>query len=360
MMEAFVRAHDSLKGTEQVRKLAAAEYAAKEFSLKAEQAQREAKIQSEKRAKEEELARQRVITAAAAVGGLLLLVLLGVAVNAYRNKKKANQVIEKQKAEVEHQKLLIEVRNREVHDSITYAKRLQDAILPPVKLWKTYLPESFVLYQPKDIVAGDFYWMEVSSGLILFAVADCTGHGVPGAMVSVVCSNALNRAVKEFGLHEPGRILDKVTELVVETFERSESEVNDGMDISLCCLNPADKTLLWSGANNPLWIARNAELIEVKPDKQPVGHFEGVKPFTTHKFQLQGGDSVYLFSDGFADQFGGGSGKKFKYRQLKEKILALSPLPAEEQKTVLENIFHEWRGNLEQVDDVCLVGFKIN
>ena len=305
-------------------------------------------------------------------GGIgLMVVLAGVSFASYRRKKRDTEIITRQKEEVEQQKHLLEEKNKEVLASIAYAKRLQDAILPPQKLWTEQLPGSFVLYLPKDIVAGDFYWMETAGSKIMFAAADCTGHGVPGALVSVVCSNALNRAVKEFHLYEPGKVLDKVTELVLETFEKSENEVKDGMDISLCCFDRSDRALTWAGANNPLWIIRGNDHIaempgtneavfeELKADKQPVGKFEKAHPFTTHTLQLSEGDSLYIFTDGYADQFGGGKGKKFKYSNLKHLLLNISHLSPEQQKQELSNAITEWKGNLEQVDDICLVGVRV-
>lgn len=300
----------------------------------------------------------------------------------------------REKKEVEHQKELVEEKNKEILDSITYAKRLQEAILPPLKIVKEYLPESFILYKPKDIVAGDFYFMESfaeasdskgkNNNHVVFAAADCTGHGVPGAMVSVVCSNALNRAVKEFKLTDPGLILDKVRELVVETFEKSESEVKDGMDISLCILDTSNNELKWAGANNPLWVVKKGQeaedkgqvkrdekindssliahglsLIEIKPDKQPIGKYAEARPFTTHTVQLQKGDTIYIFTDGYEDQFGGDKGKKFKSANMKKLLLDISSENMETQREKISFEFEKWKGELEQVDDVCVIGVRI-
>jgi len=266
--------------------------------------------------------------------------------------------------QIEMQRMLLETKNKETTDSIKYAKRLQEAILPPLSFIKQYLPEHFVLYKPKDIVAGDFYWFYVTpkEDTIYIAAADCTGHGVPGAMVSVVCSNALNRTVKEFGISEPGKILDKVRELVIETFEKSESEVKDGMDIALLQIKKCEQSTIevqYSGANNPLWYIEKNELKEVKADKQPIGTYAEQKPFTTHKLSLHKGASLYVFTDGFADQFGGPKGKKYKYKQLEEKLLANTDKGLDEQKHSLEKNFNEWKGNLEQIDDVLVIGIKV-
>jgi len=275
--------------------------------------------------------------------------------------KELEEEVRKATVEIVNQKKIVEEKNKDITDSITYAKRLQDAILPPLSTVSKYLPESFILYKPKDIVAGDFYWLEKTDEQIFIAACDCTGHGVPGAMVSMVCSNALNSAVNEFKLRDTGKLLDKTKELVLETFGKSESEVQDGMDISLASLTPSKGGIKvqWSGANIPLWYVSKGELQEVAPDKQPVGKYEIVKPFTTQNFELQKGDILYLFTDGYADQFGGPKGKKFKYKQLQEKLLDVSRLPMVEQKLQLEKIQAEWRGKLEQVDDLLIIGIKL-
>ena len=182
---------------------------------------------------------------------------------------------------------------------------------------------------------------------------------MPGDLVSGVCSNALNRTVKEFEITDPGKILDKTRELVVETFERSETEVKDGMDISLCLLNKKTKQLEWAGANNPLWIVRNSEIIVFKPNKQAIGKVDKPALYETHKVKLEKDDNIYIFTDGYADQFGGPSGKKFKHQQLVELMCSISTLPINEQQTKLEMEFESWRGNLEQVDDICVIGIKI-
>jgi serine phosphatase RsbU (regulator of sigma subunit) len=298
-------------------------------------------------------------------GGVFLLIVFGgIMYNRFRIISKQKNIIEIKNKETEVQKTIIEEKQKEILSSISYAKRLQEAILPPQSLIKQYLPNSFFFYKPKDIVAGDFYWLEVSADknndeLILFAAADCTGHGVPGAMVSVVCSNALNRTVKEFGIIEPGKILDKVSELVVETFEKSESEVNDGMDISICSFNKKTFELKWSGANNPLWIIRNKELIEYKPNKQPIGKIDNPTPFITHSVTLKPKDIIYIFSDGFADQFGGEKGKKFKLSSLQELFLQKCHLPMSDQQKEIESTLKNWQGNIDQVDDILVVGVKI-
>jgi serine phosphatase RsbU (regulator of sigma subunit) len=255
---------------------------------------------------------------------------------------------------------ILEAKNSEILDSISYAKRIQSAILPQPKLVKEFLEDSFILYKPKDIVAGDFYWLEIVEDNVLFAAADCTGHGVPGAMVSVVCNNGLNRAVREHKLIEPDQILNKTRELVIEEFEKSDEEVNDGMDISLCVLNLETFQLKWAGANNPLWILRNGQIIEYKGDKQPIGKHYDSKPFSLIEVQLEKNDIIYIFTDGFQDQFGGAKEKKFRAAKMKELLLSLIEKSMEEQRIIIDETFEKWKGELEQVDDVCVIGVRIN
>ncbi len=314
-------------------------------------------------------------------GGIGLVLLLAVvAFVSFVNKRKDNKLIaaqrdevQSQKVVVEEQKAIVEEKNKEITDSIAYAQRLQGAILPPLKLVKEYLPDSFVLFKPKDMVAGDFYWMEITDDKIIFAAADCTGHGVPGAMVSVVCNNALNRAVREFGCKDPASILDKTRELVIETFEKSEEDVKDGMDIAVCAIDRNTNVLQFAGANNPLYHLKHLDhdvrersvtnethyIKEVKADKQPIGKYAEQKPFTNFETQLNKGDIIYTFSDGFADQFGGEKGKKFKYKPFKKLLLDLMNVSMEDQRAAIDKAFEEWRGHHEQVDDVCVIGVRV-
>jgi serine phosphatase RsbU (regulator of sigma subunit) len=272
---------------------------------------------------------------------------------------KLNQEITQQKNEVEHQKNLVHEKNTEITDSIRYAKRLQSAILPPLKYISDRLPDTFVLYKPKDIVAGDFYWAEERDGLVFVAAADCTGHGVPGSLVSVVCSNALNRTVNEFGITDPGKILDRTTELVLETFARSGEEIRDGMDISLCAIDRKKKKVFWAGANNPLVYFKAGEMLEITANKQPIGKHEHFKPFLTHEIELRTGDTLYLFTDGFADQFGGPKGKKFKYQRFLKILVDNYKQETAFIQKELANAFEEWQGEFEQVDDVTVIGIRL-
>ncbi|HIA37640.1 MAG TPA: hypothetical protein EYN89_13140, partial [Flavobacteriales bacterium] len=221
--------------------------------------------QSEAKAQKQIIKRERIIRFGLIGFALLVLFSLGMIFISLKRTKL--------------QKTIIETQHSDLTDSITYARRIQAAVLPSDRIVKQYLKNSFILYLPKDIVAGDFYWMEQSGDKILFAAADCTGHGVPGAMVSVICNNGLNRSVREHKITDPGKILDKTREIIMQEFEKSEDEVRDGMDIALCSLS--GNKLQYAGAHNPLWLIRDKELIETKADRQPIGKFSKIQPFTT-------------------------------------------------------------------------------
>lgn len=315
----------------------------------------EKKIEQEKRKAEEQKVYYLYL------GGILLIVIILVALISIIIKIRDSKKIKAKNKLIQHQKELVEEKNKEITDSIQYAKRLQDAILPTIKLVKSYFKDSFVLFRPKDIVSGDFYWMEQKEDLTFFAVADCTGHGVPGAMVSVVCANALNKSLNEIHLNEPAAILNETRKIVVETFSKANNDVKDGMDISICAFDNNTHQLQWAGANNPLWIIRKgtSEIESIKPDKQPIGMFGESKPFTPHLIKINEGDIVYLFSDGFTDQFGGERGKKLKSSKFKELLLSIKELSMDEQKVFLDNTFDTWKGELEQIDDVCVIGVRL-
>jgi serine phosphatase RsbU (regulator of sigma subunit) len=273
---------------------------------------------------------------------------------------------------------LLEEQNKNIVDSIKYAKHIQEAILPPYEIMKALLPENFIVYKPKDIVSGDFYWIKEKEGKIYLAVVDCTGHGVPGAFMSIVGRNGLSEALNNLINPSSAAFLDFLNNYVNDTLNQTidHSTVRDGMDISLCIIDKENKTIQYSGANNPLWIIRSVPVseetakmpygmdkrgVEYKPDKQPIGNFIGdvSVPFSYTDIKYNKGDQIYLFTDGYADQFGGPKGKKFKYKQLYEKLLEICHEPMGVQQNVLDRTFENWKGNLEQIDDVCIVGIKL-
>jgi serine phosphatase RsbU (regulator of sigma subunit) len=305
----------------------------------------------------------------ALLSGLLLSILaMAIGLRSFIRKKKDNEKINAQKEEVEVQKRKIELQHlkltnthREISDSINYAKRIQAAILPTKEALAQVLVKEFVIFEPKDIVSGDFYWLEETENEIFIAVADCTGHGVPGAMVSVVCHNALNRAVREFNLSKPAEILDKTKELVIETFKSKSEFVRDGMDISFCKLTKDTHKIEWAGANNPLYIFRKGgKAVEIiPPNKQSVGVSDHGEKFNNHQIELKDGDRIYLFTDGYVDQFGGEKGKKFKHARLRDLIVKYSSTAIYDQKDIFLKEFHDWKRELEQIDDVCVIGIEL-
>ena len=296
------------------------------------------------------------------LGGLALTIFFVFMINARL------RVTKRQKAIIEEQKIEVEFKNKEILDSINYAKRLQNAIFPSEDGLLSHFSDAFLLYLPKDIVAGDFYWAHKDENTIYIAVADCTGHGVPGAMISVVCANALDRVVKEMNCNTTAEILDNVTDLVIQQFEESADEVKDGMDIALCKLDFDTLKIEFSGAFNPFWrLKSNSTEVEViKGNRQSIGASYNREPFTTQSIQCNKGDWIYLFSDGYADQFGGvekesriNGGKKYKTANLKNLIMSNLELTGDEQKNVLLKSHLDWRQEIEQVDDICVFGFKI-
>jgi serine phosphatase RsbU (regulator of sigma subunit)/tetratricopeptide (TPR) repeat protein len=331
------------------------------------EAENKLKLHKQKIITDQEERKQEIILGAISVITIITILFALFLNKRWKIAQHQTKIIEEQKLLVEDKNILVEEKNKlvesknnEILDSINYAKRIQRAILPTEKSLNNYLQNSFVLYKPKDIVAGDFYWLEKINDQLIFAVADCTGHGVPGALVSVVCHNALNRSVREFGLSKSGEILDKTREIIVGEFEKSEENVTDGMDISLCSLNLKSMILEWSGANNPLWLVRKDqnEIQEIKPNKQPIGKHFNYESFETHTIKIEKGDTLYLFTDGFSDQFGGQNEKKFKSKNMKELILKVVHKPMHDQQVIFNSTFENWKGNIEQVDDVCVIGVK--
>jgi ligand-binding sensor domain-containing protein/serine phosphatase RsbU (regulator of sigma subunit) len=305
-----------------------------------------------------------------------------------KQRKALELVISERTKEIRQQADELSIKNKEVTDSIQYSKRIQGSILPGKEKLKTLLDEYFIFYKPKDIVSGDFYWAEDSlanPNLRFFAAADCTGHGVPGAMVSLIGTRALTTSVHEANLVDTNDVLDATNRIVVEAFTDVESGeiIKDGMDISLCALDYSDKQNVkfqFSGAQNPVWIVRKEEdediemngsvvlpdiseagykLYEMKGDKQPIGYFEGSKPFHRVEGILKPGDRIYVFTDGYADQFGGEKGKKFKYKTLKQLILTAQKNSMPGQKDIFHKAFFDWKRDIEQVDDVCLIGVEV-
>ncbi len=254
-------------------------------------------------------------------------------------------------------------KNKDITDSIEYAKKIQTAILPDEQYLYENLPDMFVLYIPKDIVSGDFYWFGVKNGLKIITAVDCTGHGVPGAFMSMIGSNLLNQIVLEKGITEAGEILENLNRGVQNSLKQGTSaqETNDGMDISLCVIDDTKLKLQWAGAYNPLYHIRNGELTKFKANKYPIGgaHMTLERSYETHELDLEKGDTVYMFSDGFVDQFGGEKGKKFMGKRFQKLLLDNCNKPMSDQKVILDKTLKDWMRHYEQIDDVCVIGVRI-
>ncbi len=299
-------------------------------------------------------------------------------------KKLWNQstAIHKEKERINELKLLIEAKHKEIIDSVNYAKRIQEAILPDLREVYTYFTESFILYKPKDIVAGDFYWFSHKNGKSIIAAVDCTGHGVPGAFMSMIGNTLLNQIVDEKGITEPSEILNMLNEEVNTSLKQTQehSESRDGMDIAICCFDLQKMEVKYAGANRPLYIVKtveseelrvessensqlstlNSQLIEIKPDKCAIGglDYDVPKVFTTQTILLRKEDIIYISTDGYSDQFSPND-KKLMTKRFKETLLSIHQQPMEEQRDFLNSFIENWKGNMEQTDDILVIGVKV-
>lgn len=325
------------------------------------------RFDTEKKEKEIELLHEKdrnsqiIIWSSAAV---LLLVLLSAIFffNAYRTKRKANLLLERQKTEIVRQKHIIEEKNKDITDSISYAERIQHALLTSEHYIRKHFGEHFIFFQPRDIVSGDFYWGYEKDGSFFFTAADSTGHGVPGAFMSMIGVSLLNEIVIERKISNPALILDILREEIIHRLNPDgKAARKDGMDMVLIRYDKTARELDYAAANNSFYIIRKGKIMGQPADKMPVGAHDGaLEGFTRHRLPVEKGDMVYLFTDGFADQFGGTKGKKFKYKQLETTLLQISEHSCEAQGQLLEQIFRDWKGDLEQVDDVLVAGFRIS
>ena len=347
----FKRMRDSTTGLEQVRATTSAEYNYKEFQQNLEHEKQGAIAEEEKK-------KQRLFMFLIACIAIATAIIAFIVFRNLQRYKKAKRIIEKQKE-------LVEEKQKEILDSIRYAKRIQDAVLKEQEHVSAHLPGHFVLFQPKDIVSGDFYWSIEKDNHWYVAAADCTGHGVPGAFLTILGTSFLNELNATDALLTPAEILDKLRSRMIAELSVTNKETNetkDGMDISLARLNLVTKELMWAGANNPLWIiSKNKQepLTEIPAHKQPIGFYPTLTPYPNHKIQLNKGDTFYLFTDGYADQFGGEKGKKLKYKTMKDLLVNNTNESMDKQKQILFDFFTAWKGNYEQTDDMCIIGITI-
>lgn len=362
----YILYRDSLLNEESTRQSVRAEmtfnFDKKEELARIEQAKKDVLVTEEKQ-------RQKIIIVAVSVVLLVVMILALVIFRSLRQNQKKNRIITLQKEEVERQKHIVEEKQKEITDSINYAERIQRSFLASDTLLTTHLKDYFVFFQPKDIVSGDFYWAaELGNGRFLLATADSTGHGVPGAIMSILNISCLEKSVEEQQLIEPAAILDHTRLKIIERLKKDGSTEGgkDGMDASLISFDLKNFQLTYAAANNPVWIIRySAEeqkhvIIELAPDKMPVGkHDKDAIPFKQSNVLLQKRDMVYTLTDGMPDQFGGPKGKKFMYKPLKELLISIADLPATEQKNKLSTALNSWKGVLEQIDDVCIVGVRV-
>jgi len=274
--------------------------------------------------------------------------------------EEANAEIEAQRDMATSQRDQISAQKKEITDSIYYAERIQLSLLPANNILKMILPEHFILFKPRDIVSGDFYWVTEKGSKVYAAAVDCTGHGVPGAFMSMLGISFLNEILARAEEISPEEILNQLRKYVVKSLKQvgQEGEAKDGMDMSIVVFDKAQKSISFAGANNPLYFVRNGEFQEIKGDKMPVGIHERMNSFTGHTIELQRGDTFYIFSDGYADQFGGPKAKKFMYANFKSLLLTLQTKSMREQGKILDDTIEAWKGDIDQIDDIVVIGIR--
>ncbi|MGP8217560.1 MAG: tetratricopeptide repeat protein [Bacteroidia bacterium] len=353
----YIAIHDSLADEENARKITRSEmmleYEKNQAMAKAEQDKKDLIARAE--SKKQKMIIVFVVILAIAIAVIAIVILRSL------------RITRKQKLIIEEQKELVDEKQKDIIDSINYAQRIQAALLKEEERVSMHLPDHFILFKPKDIVSGDFHWMIEKGEYFYVAAVDCTGHGVPGGFMSMLGVAFLNEITAGSEILTPSEILDRLRDKIIKELGQAAGTDNeDGMDMSLIRINLKTNEIQWSGANNPLYIVRDKgngisgrSLEEISPDKQPVGNYPMMKPFTNHIIKPENDTLLYFFSDGYADQFGGPEGKKFKYSRLKEVLLEIYQKPMEEQKQILKETFDKWKGGLDQIDDVLIIGVKI-
>jgi serine phosphatase RsbU (regulator of sigma subunit) len=311
---------------------------------------------------ESQIGRQRTVILLIAGLSVVGIVLLLITLRINSQRRKANKLLHSQKTEIERQKHLVDLKQKEILDSINYARRIQNALMASNKLLDDHLPEYFVMFKPKDIVAGDFYWAAPLKDGFLYITADSTGHGVPGAFMSLLNISKLNDAINQKRIHRPDLVLNEVKSEIIKALnpDGSSEEGKDGMDAVLCKLDFTNLKLQYAAANNTFCIVRKGEMLLCKPDKMPVGKsHDDSQLFTYNEIALEKGDMIYTFTDGYADQFGGPDGKKLKLQKLKNLLVSVATMDMALQKENIRKFFLDWKGDLEQVDDVLVIGVRV-
>lgn len=374
----FINIRDSIYNIETSKELTK-----KQLNFEFSQEQQLLQLKQEKKdvLAEKKIQEQKYIRNGLFIGLALVALILFLLYRAFNQKKESNLFLNKvnieltaqksqlqwQNEQIENQHKLIETKNKEITDSIFYAKNIQTSLIPTKQDFGRYFEESFILFRPKDIISGDFYWISDKEGKIIFVTADCTGHGVPGGFMSMLGISMLNEIVNEYSLIEPALVMSKLRKKVITSLKQKgvSGEHQDGMDLTLMVIDKKESSIVYSAANHTFYIiSKNEngafELKQFKGDNQPVGIYgEKLKPFSQIEISVKKGDIIYTFSDGFADQFGGPQGKKYKYKQLQGVLLKIAHLPLSEQQQLLEKALEGWQGSMEQVDDITIIGIKI-
>jgi len=323
----------------------------------------------------EENKKQRIIILSTIIGLCLVVFSLIILIRMFSIKKKANKLLNDKNEEISaqrdeiaaqrdlaaQQRDLITEQKQDITESIQYAYRIQSAAIPPVEILQDILTDYFIFYKPRDIVSGDFYWISEQDHKLIIIAADCTGHGVPGAFMSMLGIAFLNEIVNKENITKPSEILSKLRQNIIKALQQSgkDGEQRDGMDVAAITIDLRKNILEFAGANNPLYLIRNEELIEKKGSKMPVSIHRNMSDYENHIIKVDKKDTIYIFSDGYPDQFGGPNGKKFKYKPFKELLVSIQNQPMKIQNQLLEENFESWKGNLEQIDDVLVIGVKI-
>jgi serine phosphatase RsbU (regulator of sigma subunit)/tetratricopeptide (TPR) repeat protein len=354
--------NDSVNNNQNSKKIAQLEL---DYKYKSEQKEKDLIQENKDLITQEKLSRQKYIIWMGILGTVLLLGFLGFTIKSNINRKKINAQLQAFNEEVTRQKDIIEEKNNEITDSITYASRIQQGVIPDDQEMNKLFPKHFVFFKPRDIVSGDFYWANRvgNTSKAIIAVADCTGHGVPGAFMSLVGNTLLNQTLNQPSIDTPAQALDYINQQLPKTIKSKSTTgaIKDGMEITMCEFDPETMTMNFAGANSNIYLVRNGAIRIYKGDKQPIGESlsGNEQNYTNHIIPLQKDDCIYMITDGFADQFGGEKGKKFKYKPLEDLFCAVSGKNPQEQKDLISSAFNNWRLNHEQVDDVLVIGIKL-